>query len=254
MPDVSLTASRGRLLAYRITMGVLGVALALGGFTLLSLIGGWFGAGGREIHQIHDIAWGLIGGVLIAAGLLTQMLPPERWVAPAQQAIVGAGALAVGTALGAAFAFAAAPLVVIVIVAALHPSRRVLAGGGERGASVPLLGLAVLALVPMVLYALDQAEVQRACAAALDQHCEEFHYAQMAALALAIPAVGAVAAFRASGWRFTAWCVGLATVLWAAASLLFPDHVSALPTGWAITGVVGGTLFVAVAEWERRRS
>lgn len=251
MSDVPVPVSRGRLLGYRITMGVLGVALALAGFALLSLIAGWFGVGDREIHQIHDIAWGLLGGVLISTGLIVQALRPERWIAPAQQAMVGAGALTVGFALGGEFAFIAVGIVVIALLVALHPDRGALFSG--EGLSVPMLLLALLAVVPAVLYALDQAEIQRACASALDEHCEEFHWSQMAALAVALPAVGAVAALRATGWRLTTWCVGISALLWGVASLLFPDHVSALPTAWAVGTLVAGAVFVGLGEWERRR-
>lgn len=251
MSDVPVPGSRGRVLAYRITVGVLGVAVALAGFALLSLIGGWFGAGDRDIHRIHDIAWGLLGGVLISTGLIVQALRPDRWVAPAQQALAGAFVLILGVVISGELAFAAIPAVVIGLLIALHPDRGRLLEIGREGMDGPMLLQAALAAVPLVLYALNQAEIQRACPPT-DGHCEEFHWAQMAALAMALPLVGAVAALRAPGWRLTAWCAGIAATLWGIASLAFPGHASALDQGWAVAAVVGGVAFIGMAEWGRR--
>ena len=249
-----MTAGRGRVRAYRITIGGLGILLATAGFALLSLIGGWFGVGDRDIHRIHDIAWGLLGGILISTGLIVQALRPERWIAPARQAIVAMIALTAGLLLGGEVRFIAVPIVLIGLVVALHPAReKLLMPMGYESLDRSMLFQAMLAAIPLVLYALDQAEIQRACPPA-DGHCEEFHWAQMAALALAVPAVGAVAALRAPGWRLTAWCAGLAAALWGLASILFPDHASALTDGWEIGALGGGLVYIGLAEWGRRES
>jgi hypothetical protein len=58
-----------------------------------------------------------------------------------------------------------------------------------------------------------------------------------------------------------AWCAGIALALYGIASVVFARfHGSDIPypgsvgTGWGIAAVIGGLGFIAVAEWEARRS
>ena len=246
-----MTASPRRVRAYRLTVGVLGIVLATAGFTLLSLVMGWFGLFDRDIHRIHDIGWGLLGGILLSTGLIAQFGRPERWIAPARQAIVAMVALTAGLILGGELRFIAVPIVMIGLVVALHPAReKLLVPMGYESVDRWMLWPVLVAAVPAILYALNQAEIQRACPP-IDQHCEELHWAQMAALALALPAIGALAALRAPGWRLTAWCAGLAATLWGLAFILFPDHPSALTAGWPLGA---GLVYIGLAEWGHRES
>ena len=238
-----------RRTTFRIVTVIFGAGLGLAGFGFLSLVGGWVGAGGREEHRVHDLAYGAVAGLLIALPMLLQAVAPERKPA-LMQGIAAAGlGFGAGYALGDAPLFVLAPVVVVAILWWLHPARDQLASFGRPHPA--LLGLAVLAAIPLVVFALDQGELQRACAAG-DQHCDEFHFAGMASLAFALPLVGVVASFRNPGWRILAWLAGAAAGVLGLSSLMFPDLLSSLGTTWGAVALGGGIIFVAAAELVRR--
>lgn len=229
---------------------VFGLGLGFGAFAFLGLVGAWFGLGDREVHTVHDLAWGAHGGLLIALPLVLQGLRPEVKPAVMQGASAAAVGLIAGYALGGEFAFLPVPVVVVGVLWWFHPARRELMRLG-RSPQPAMLALAVLAAIPLVTYALDQAEIQRACVEG-NQHCEEFHYAGMAALALAIPLVGLVASFRTPGWRITARLVAGAAAVFGLSGILFPDHPSSVGTVWGSVALAGGIAFLSTAELTAR--
>jgi hypothetical protein len=114
-----------------------------------------------------------------------------------------------------------------------------------------LLVLVLAAAVPLSIYALDNADLQR-----VDQtseHAEFYHWVETSFYAIAILLVALLPALRPAAYRLPAWSAGIALVVLAAASLVFPGYASALDGPWAWGALVGGIIFVAVAEWERRR-
>jgi hypothetical protein len=228
-----------------------GLGLGFAAFAFLGLVGAWFGLGDREVHRVHDLAWGAHGGLLIALPFLLQAIRPERKPAVMQGAAAAGLGLAAGYALGGQVLFALVPIVVMVLLWWLHPARAELLRIDRRPQPV-LLALSVLAAIPRVIYALDQAALQRGCVAG-DQHCDEFHFAGMAALALALPLVGAVTSFRTPGWRIGARLVAAAAAVFGLSSVLFPDNLSSLGTTWGSAALVGGVVFVAVAELGARQ-
>ncbi len=244
--------SKARRTTFIVLTVIFGLGIGFAGFGFLSLIGGWFGAGGREVHKAHDLAYGALAGILIALPFLLQARRPETKPAVMQGAAAAGLGFAAGYALGGEPLFALVPIVVAVVLWWFHPSR----GQGARlgGRSQPIMAaLAVLAAIPLVIYAFDQAAIQRACVEG-DQHCEEFHYAGMAALAFALPLVGIVASFRSPGWRITARLVAGAAAVFGLSGILFPDLPSSIGTTWGTVALGGSVLFVAVAEWEARRN
>jgi uncharacterized membrane protein HdeD (DUF308 family) len=100
------------------------------------------------------------------------------------------------------------------------------------------------------VYAWLQAAAQRAATLA-DPHAMPPHYAAMASLALGILGVAAVAARRASGYRWSATLAGAAAVALGAVSLLNPGFVSALHPVAAVAAVLGGGAFIAAAYRDR---
>lgn len=76
----------------------------------------------------------------------------------------------------------------------------------------------------------------------------------MAAMAIAIVLVALLASLKTRGWRIPPWCAGLAAVVFGLASAVYPDHPAADGFGWGAAAPVGGVLFIAVAEWEARKS
>jgi hypothetical protein len=224
-----------------------GLGLGLGAFAFIGLVTAWFGLGDREVHRVHDLAWGAHGGLLIAIPFLLQAWSPERKPAVMQGAAAAGLGLAIGYALGGQPLFALVPIVVTLVLWAFHPSR----GQGIRLGGRPqpiLLALTLLAAIPLVIYALDQAAIQRACVDG-DQHCEEFHFAGMAALSFALPLVAFVASFPVAGRRIVARLVAAAAAVFGLSGILFPDAVSSIGTMWGAVALGAGVVFVGVAEW-----
>ena len=245
--------SKGRRTAFIVLTVLFGLGLGLGAFAFLALVAAWFGVGDREVHIVHDLAWGAHGGLLLAIPFLIQAVNPERKPAVMLGAALAGLALAVGYALSGVWLFVPVPIVIVGLLCWLHPARGDILPRGSRARTVAAV-LAVVALTPfLVTYAFDEAAIQRACPPSGDQHCEEFHFAGMAALAFALPLVGLGASLRTRGSRIVAWLVGAASVVFGLSGVLYPDNLSSIGTRWGWAAVAAGVLFVAVAEWARRR-
>ena len=259
MADAPVAPSAsGRRRAFFIVAGVAAALLGLLAFGWISLIVGWFESGDREPHRVHDLAWGAVGGLIIAGGFVVQLRDPQRKIAPMQQVVVGAFALILATLLaeGGFSPFVIPFIVVPGVVVWLHPARADVLRVGTSVSPI-LAGIAILAVVPLVIYAFDQIDIQKledtVPGLSEDTHWEEGHWGQMAALALALPLTGLVAAMKATGWLITARFAGAAAIVLGVASLLNDDKASALDTGWALAALVGGIVFIAAAEWEARQ-
>lgn len=253
MAEAEATGARRRRLAFLIISGLLGVAFALPLFGWPSLALGWFEGGDRLPHRVHDLGYGVWAGILLAVGYLSQLRAPERRIAGFQQvalALVGQTIASALAADGPFFLFVLGFAVLTAVLGWLHPAReRVL----ERGRpSVPLLVLAIAAAVPLTMYALDMAELQRTGFPS-DPHVEERHWSTMAAMALSIWLVAAQAGLRTPGWRIPAWSAGLAAVVFGLSSIVFPGYPGAVGTTWGVAALLGGVVFVALAEWTSRR-
>lgn len=237
--------------AFRWTTIVLGIALGFGTFALIGLVAAWFVGGDRETHRIHDLAWGALGGLLLALPMLVQSRRPGRRLALMQQIALATLAVAAAGVLGGDPIMLVA-LAIAGLLAWLHPARASLLSTGRLQPA--MAAVAAAAAIPLVAYALGQSEVARACPpGGVDPHCEELHWTMMTALALAIPLTGLGAALRAPGWRVAALFTAGAALVLGASSLAFPDHASALDAGWAWAAVAGASGFAAVAEWAARR-
>ncbi len=98
-----------------------------------------------------------------------------------------------------------------------------------------MVGLALVAAVPLVPYALDAAAAQRAGGSL---NAELGGYTGATVWALALLAVVAVAALRSRGWRLPALSAAAAAAVMGVAGVLWPAVPSSL-------GVLGG--FAALA-------
>jgi len=227
-----------------VVLGALLAAVAL--FSLAAVVG--LDQGERQEHRVHDLASAVQLG-LLGAAMLIQAHVPERKIALTQLAVLTLTALGTGYALSGQ-PIALIGLILVALIVGLHPARDLLL---SRGRFSVLLGiLVVAAAVPLTPYALDQAAIQRAGGFGI--HWSEYHWASMAALALGLPLAGIAAAGGAPGRRLAAWLVGGASALFGAGSLAFPDQVSSFGSTGGAVAVVGGLLFIAVAEWESGRA
>jgi hypothetical protein len=87
------------------------------------------------------------------------------------------------------------------------------------------------------------------------------HWGAMAAMAFGLVLVGLLASARVRGWRLSAWCAGVGVAVYGLASIVFHrlpgttiPYAGSEGTGWGIVALVGGAVFIGVAEWEARRS
>lgn len=132
---------------------------------------------------------------------------------------------------------------------ALAPAR---AGAIHRGRpSVVMLVLVFAAAVPLALYGVEQAELQRTDHTT--EHAAFFHWVEASFYAVAVILVGALGALRPAAFRLATWCGGLALAILGGASAGLGQHASALAAPWSWAALAGGIAFAAVGEWEVRR-
>jgi len=118
---------------------------------------------------------------------------------------------------------------------------------------IALLSLAILAAIPAIVYAWDNARIQTLIDPMNDPsgHWKFHHWTGIAGTALALVLVGVVVAFRSPGDRMWIWAIGLATMLFGAAGVIFADEVrypSTVGTLWGLLVVFAGLVAIAVAE------
>lgn len=240
---------------YRIAAIVAAIVVGVVLFGLPSLLGGLAGQPEeRAIHSVHDVAWGVSSGLLLAVGWLMQLKNPERKVAILQvQVLIAALLLLVSLITGeVANPFTLAIVVLVAITTYLHPARdRLMDSGGSF--SPVLAALSVIALLLFAKFGWDQMDAQRAAGDA-DEHAEELHYATMALFSFGVPLAGLLVSRRASGWRHAGWLVGLGMALLGLVSILYENKVGALESPWSIAALVGGLVFIAAVEIEYRKT
>lgn len=216
---------------------------------------GWFDPTDGGIHKAHNTAYSALFFAVATVGFLVQNWRPETKVSALYQTLAAgiatliAGLLAVhlvaivaGVAIGVAF----------FVLLAFHPYRAEVLRRQREGLSVALLALTAVGAVPLFWFALTTAQLQRE-GHPNDPHIELAHWVTMAAMAIGIVLAGALAALKFRGWHITAWSAGAAIFLYGLGSVIFPDLPGSAGTGWGIVAILAGVLFVAVAEWERRR-
>ncbi len=238
------------------TAGLVVVALEVL-FFALAVIGD---AGWSDVETVHVV--GALGFTGIFGAGLVAMLVSSRARAGALQAIAAALAVLVAAAIvgnpdnvgGQAGVFDWAYLIFILpaLLLALWylRGRRAVSGASP---DVVLIGIVLVAAIPLAFYGIDAALTQRnSFPPAADPH-HNGHWITMAQLAFAIPLAGLVAAWRPAGWQLTVWSVTLATGGLGAASILWPTSPSSLGVGGGWLLVFGAGLFVATAMsgWRR---
>jgi hypothetical protein len=228
---------------------------------------GWSSAEHGGIHRFHTVVWGIHTGLLLSGGLFALLLRTSERVASAQQVGVAMGVMMtvffgsvviphVGEpAVGIdRLVFSIVVLVLTGVILALHPRRGELLATGRK-VSRPMAAFGFIGLAVALPYALDQVQVQLATDLATDPHSApgKEHWAEMATTALTLPLIALVAALRTRGFRLVAWTAGLGTMFFGAASALLPEHASSPGVAWGAAALLGGALFIAVAEIEARR-
>lgn len=253
--------SKGRRIAFRAVAALFALGTAFGLFGV-AVIFAWFDKTDGKIHRVHDMAFGVLFGAIATVGLLAQTRNPERRTSALfQVALAGVAVLIAGLAAGDAgtgVSLFAILVVAVGILVVLHPARDELTKRGA-GASPVLAALVVLAAIPLLWYSLTTAKLQRDGLPS-DPHVKNGHWTLMTAMLIALVLVGLLAALRYPGWRITAWSAGAGAFLYGLASLVFskfPGADAPYPgskgVGWGLLAMVGGLLFIGMAELEARK-
>lgn len=220
----SAKARRGsRYLPVRIVATVLAFIFWLPSLAVGDLVVGLISDSGDR-QAMANVAYGVIGSLLIAPAFISQISAPDRRIAPLQQvAVVAIGLAVTAVASGEYIGLlgVAVVLVALFVVLALHPRRADVARAARP--NVPLLALVVVAAIPVAVYAWHTAASGRAGLPPENSfaYVPSF-WAAVTAMALGTVLVALIAAFRASGWLVPAVCAGLAALVFGIGSLTHP--------------------------------
>jgi MFS family permease len=210
--------------------------------------------GGEEFadHYLIETGWGLTYLVLVAVPLLVLVVRPGAAVALLELTLVGA-------ALGAGALLAGSPPHLLPALGVLVTTGVLALLGGVRTAARPwgtapyLALISLVALLPAAAYAWDMARST--------ENPEETwgldHYPAQAGFAVAVVLVALLTAYGVSGRRgrwlpaataaFSAIWIGVLSMVW-------PERVASLGTGWGLLAVVWGIALLAAVVVEHRPS
>ncbi|WP_255197276.1 hypothetical protein [Halorarius litoreus] len=247
--DLDIVGKVRRAAFYVVAVGALGLAVFMLGGELLLGITGWVENLG--IHQIHDLTiFGLLWLALVVPLALLLYRPARRVntiLAPILFLVPVAifAALANSPILMLPLIFGVLGLVALV----LHPAGRdLLRFDRTESPSRILVGLLVVAAVPLLLYAGDQLVRQLTLA---DEHAMFVHYAGMAIASMYVLVMGVLAVVRERDWRFAAWSAGVVALILGVSSILFTVESSA-GVLWGALAVLWAVVFVGAVEYTRR--
>ncbi|MDQ3978355.1 MAG: hypothetical protein M3314_02220 [Actinomycetota bacterium] len=204
----------------------------------------------QKIHAFHNAVVAALLLVLAAPPAIAAARAPERAGAPLVH-LVALSAAGLGTMLlGQKIDVFTLPFIVFVgVLVALRVASFDALRSGHW--SVPLAILVVTAAVPLMTYAVGEAELQRVDTSS--EHAEFNHWVEMSFVAVAVLMLGALTALRPAAFRLSAWSVGVTLAVLGAASITFSGYASAMSESWAWAALAGGVAFVVLAEFARRR-
>jgi hypothetical protein len=242
------TVSSGRRTAFR----VLAIFLAVSGigFGLFTAVFGIISEA-QKIHAFHNVLVASLLLVITAPPLIAAARDPERATIPLiHLLVVGAAGLITMVVALTVDPFTLPIIVLLAVLWFLRPRREPPFPPGRP--SVILLVLVLAAVVPLAVYAFDNANLQRTDTTS--EHAELYHWVETSFYAASVLLLGFLVSVRPAAYRMTAWCAGVAIAILGVGSLFLGTYASAFDTPWAWAGLGGGLAFVAVAEWEYRRA
>jgi hypothetical protein len=227
-----------------------GMAVSAVGFGLFTVVNGIV-TPSQEPHAFHNVVVGSLLLILSAPPVIAVARSPEAAIQPLLiLAVVGVAGL-VTMALSVTVDPFTVPFIVLVgVLWILLPSR---AGAWPAGRPSPLLVVLVLvAAVPLMVYALGEAELQRTDH--VSEHAAFFHWVETSFYVVAVLLLAALAALRPGAFRMAAWCGGGGLAIFGIGSILLSGRASTVESPWAWAALVGSLLFIGIAEWEARRT
>lgn len=214
-----------------------GSAVLFGAFTVV------FGivVESQRIHGFHNAVVAALLLVLSAPPALAIARRPDRSDAPLMTLTVLSAAALITMAASLTIDPFTLPFVIFTgVLWTVRPSAQ-RAPSDERP-SWGLLLLVVAGAVPLIVYALGQAELQRTLAG--DEHSQFFHWVEASFYATGILFLGLLAALRPRTGRMAGFSAGLGLSIFGLAALLLGGYASAVSAPWAGLATVGGAAFV----------
>jgi len=236
-----------RLSVMRVIAWIMAVSAL--GFGLFTIVFGMISPA-QEIHAIHNAVVASLLIVLSAPPAIVVVRAPDRSI----RALVILGAVAIASLATMALSLTLDPFTLpfAVLVGTLWVIVPIRQGAFPSGRpSWIMLSMVAAAAVPLVLYALSQAELQRTDSSS--EHAAFFHWVETSFYAIAVLLLGLLAALRPAAFRMAGWMAGLALAILGTASLLMGQYASAIEVPWSWAALLGGVAFAAVGAWESRR-
>jgi hypothetical protein len=234
------------------------------------IVSSWFGGVGalppeflEFKHRLHEFAFALVFWPFLF-GLLAQFRSPKRHVSGMLTALL--------TFVGLLLAFALTnywnPVIILaflgvptVLAALAHPAGRELLESVRIDRVNPvLLGLTLVAAVPLLAFAVNQIGLQtgaiepaaaHATAEAQEiheQHLEFGHFTLSTACSFLVIGTGLLSSLQQPGWRLTAWVAGLMVLVYAISGLLAPEATSNFGFLWNLGAIAWGAVFIGAAQ------
>jgi hypothetical protein len=201
-------------------------------------------------HYLMETGWGLTYLVLVAVPLLALVVRPGSLPAVLELGAVGI-ALVVGAVLAGSTRHLLPGLGVLATAAVLAFLGRPISGALQRRPAPLAGGLALVATVPAAAYAWDMARAT--------ENPEETwgldHYPVQAAFAIAVVLVALVCATTRPGpgsW-LTASTAAVCAIWIGVLSMVWPERLGSLGTGWGAVAVGWGVALLGAATLERQR-
>lgn len=211
-------------------------------------------ANSASSHAVGNLAYGILGAILIAPAFASQLRRPEE-VAP-QQVVLVVLALACAAAISAApvgVVGAAVVLVPLLVLLVLHPRRKEVFRPLPRP-SVPLFAFGLVALGPLLVYGWKAASDGRANLPPEDSYAfVPTVWTAVTAMALAIVFVALLSACGTNGWFVSAMCTGVAVAVFGIGSVLNPGIPASGERGWGAAAIVWSLAWAATSLRERSR-
>jgi hypothetical protein len=205
-----------------------------------------------EGHAVHTLAEFVIEGIWLSMLIAIMRRPTNEaayW-----------GLIAVVATLGAASVVALSPVAGIALFLALvltlilrSRPPRVRLSLHMRFPRTPSALMTLVAVVPAVHYALNQASFQRSLPAN-DPHVTMQHFTDMTWLPLLLVALAIITCAKPTGAWLTRVIVGFAASALGAIFLFHTTGVSSVTPAWALLWICVGVVFAAVGALDKARS
>ena len=234
------TPARGMTIAFRIVAAIGGLLFTVPNivFNAQSLAD----SNGNGVHVVHNMA-GLASFTFLGGIPMLLLAWRPRQVALLRLVVATGLATLIGALLsGVLLTSLLIPPVVAVVLVLLSPDRAEVFRLGSP--AIILLALTFIAAIPLVIEALQQADLQGGRTTG-DPHIEMFHYAGMAITYLSLLLCGAIAAFPGRAVRSARVLVGLGGAVLTATQLAKPHALGSIDAIWASAGLVLSVVYLA---------